>query len=372
MKIVIDCRALDTHGGITAYLKECLPYFLDSPHDFLLFGNSRKISSIAHNRKNIEIVDCSIKPFSLRELLFFPVTIIKKINASDVLYLSYFNIPGNCCCKIRIPVFPTIHDVIFPDMPELTSKIGLWARMFFYRRAAHRAKAIFTVSEFSASRIRHFLGKKTPIIVTYSAVPAYLRKDAEKKYAKTKTILFVGNIKKHKGLGILLEAFTKIKSIDKKNGLEYTLIIVGGRENFRTSDTSLSRYFSECENGIVFTGAINENKLKKLYHEAALLVQPSFYEGFGLPPLEAMTVGTKVLLSDITVFKEIYADFPVTFFKTGDVADLTEKLVQLLITEKQKPPILLSETLCEKYTFKKTAQVILSTILSHLTNYEKH
>jgi len=60
------------------------------------------------------------------------------------------------------------------------------------------------------------------------------------------------------------------------------------------------------------------------------LVQPSLYEGFGLPPLEAMVLGTPALISDILVFKEIYNDFPVTFFKTGDAIDLKNKMIELL------------------------------------------
>jgi len=91
--------------------------------------------------------------------------------------------------------------------------------------------------------------------------------------------------------------------------------------------------------------------------KAALLVQPSLYEGFCLPPLEAMVLGTQALISDIPVLKEIYADFPVTFFRSGDPSDLKEKMMELLVNESSS--LFLSDDLLLKYTFGKTASVII-------------
>ena len=89
-----------------------------------------------------------------------------------------------------------------------------------------------------------------------------------------------------------------------------------------------------------------------------MLVQPSLYEGFGLPPLEAMTLGTRCLISDIPVLKEIYNGFPVVFFKAGDPVDLKNKMMELLFN-KTPSSFVLSEELLSKYTFKKTSEIIL-------------
>jgi glycosyltransferase involved in cell wall biosynthesis len=94
---------------------------------------------------------------------------------------------------------------------------------------------------------------------------------------------------------------------------------------------------------------------------AALLVQPSLYEGFGLPPLEAMVLGTHSLISDIPVFKEIYAGYPVTFFKAGDTKDLKGKMTALLSNKPALSPVL-SDELLLKYTFEKTSSVILKNL----------
>jgi glycosyltransferase involved in cell wall biosynthesis len=74
-----------------------------------------------------------------------------------------------------------------------------------------------------------------------------------------------------------------------------------------------------------------------------------------------MTAGTRVLLSDIPVFREIYGDFPVIFFKAGDSGDLKEKLLSLL-KDKKPQRLTLPPDLAEKYSFKKTAQIILKEL----------
>lgn len=349
MRITIDCRHLEA-SGIGVYLRECLPYFLDSSHTFLLIGDEEKLAPVTAGHKNATVIACTIKPFSIRELCAFPHNIVKKINQTDLYYSPYFNIPSG----ITVPVYTTIHDIIFPDMPELTSKMGLAMRMWFYRRAFRRSKKTFTVSEFSKSRIEYYSRNRRPVIVTHSAIQPYLL-DRSDTPAKTDTILFIGNIKKHKGLWCLLEAFFRAREA----GLKSKLIIVGSKDNFRSQDTAILQQLESADSSIVeFTGFISDEKLKKLLGEAALLVQPSLYEGFCLPPLEAMVCGTRALISDIPVLREIYDGFPVTFFQAGNSGDLKDKLLSLLY-DKEPERIVLPRPLREKYTFEKTASVIL-------------
>ncbi|GHV51942.1 glycosyl transferase [Spirochaetia bacterium] len=352
--ITIDCRSIDS-SGIGVYLRGCLPCLLDSPHQFNLIGDINSLNTFTQNRRNVKTFSCTIKTFSLKELFFFPPNLAKTINKGDLYYSPYFNIPAG----ITVPVYTTIHDVIFPDMPELTSKIGLMIRMWFYRRAFRRSKKIFTVSEFSKSRIEYYSRRRMPVIVTHSAIQPYLLNRAAAP-AKTDTILFIGNIKKHKGLWCLLEAFFKAREV----GLTSRLIIVGSKDNFRSGDTEALGQIEKADSSVVeFTGFISDEKLRELIGESALLVQPSLYEGFCLPPLEAMVCGTKALVSDIPVLREIYDGYPVTFFRSGDSGDLADKLL-LLLYNKEPERIVLPDYLREKYTFEKTAAVILRELIS--------
>jgi glycosyltransferase involved in cell wall biosynthesis len=341
MKIAIDCRMLGS-GGIGTYIAELIPLFLEK-NDCLLIGKEEDIFLYKDN-PNAELCLCSVQTFSFRELLAFPKPIVKKINACSVYYTPYCNIPSG----IKIPVFSTIHDVVFLDVPGLASKTGTAVRKWFYKRAVKKSRAVFTVSNFSAERIKTLLQCLKPVVVTYSAVPSWLQKDADFSAKKDGSILFVGNIKRHKGLHLLLPAFRS--AVEK--GLVSQLVIVGNAANFRTGDNSILHDIENMPEGSVrFTGKISDSELKKLYEKASLLVQPSLYEGFGLPPLEALTLDTNVLISDIPVFREIYAQYPVTFFKSDDYKDLSEKLVSCIsLPAPQNIP--------DVYSFRRTFSLI--------------
>jgi glycosyltransferase involved in cell wall biosynthesis len=340
-------------SGIGVYLRGILPFFLHSGNDFLLLGSTAQLQSFAS--KNVKIIEYTTKLFSVKE--FFPGKTAGQINRADAYFAPFFNIPGG----IKIPIYTTIHDIIFPDMPRLSSKIGLAVRMRFFRRAYKKSRKIFTVSEFSKSRIKHHLGAEKPIIVTHSAIQKiFLEYRANTlSVQKKETIVFIGNIKKHKGLDCLLDAFC----LAKKEGLPYKLIIIGSKENFRTKDNAILRKIESIGDAVSFTGFVSDEKLMEHLCTAALLVQPSLYEGFCLPPLEAMVLGTHALISDIPVLKEVYDGYPVTFFNAGNSQDLKEKMLDLLLNKKPMT-VSLPENLIQKYTFEKTA----STILENLTS----
>lgn len=357
MKVFIDCRMLNS-GGIGTYLESLLPYFVKTFDSTLLIYNNQK-ECLPAETKDCKIIETDIKTFSLKEMFSFPSELKKIINNCDIFYSPYCNVPGG----IKIPVFTTIHDIVFLDVSDLSSKTGTLIRKFFYQRAINKSKGIFTVSEFSAQRIKEKLKlKNKPLIVTYNAVPGHFSADTSAarpatspaKTEKDNSIIYVGNIKKHKGLSYLLEAF----EICKTKGLKSKLVIVGNAENFRSGDTEIAkRLASTSQDDILFTGRISDSDLQTYYQKARLLVQPSLYEGFGMPPLEALSLGTNVVISDIPVFKEIYDGFPVTFFKTADSQDLAEKII--LAFNLPSP-----ENLPEKYSFKNTSDIIINTFRS--------
>lgn len=343
MKLTIDCRMLGS-GGIGTYLESLLPYFIKN-YECLLIGRENDISKFSQY-KNVTLCNCEINPFSLKEFFSFPQNITNQINKTDIYYTPYCNIPSG----IKITIYSTIHDVVFLDVKGLTGKIGTFARKFFYQHAINKSKIIFTVSDFSKQRIIANLStKKKPIIVTYNSVPQWFLEN-QQNLSKTKEnyILFVGNIKKHKGLHTLLDAF----EILQKDDFPSKLVLVGNAQNFRTGDNTIfTKINSFTEGKIEFTGKISNPQLKNYYSKARLLIQPSFYEGFGMPPLEALYCGTNVILSDIPVFKEIYKDFPVTFFECGNANDLAQKIKKNYNNENPTE-------IPNKYSFEKTFEII--------------
>jgi len=348
MKIAVDCR-MSGKSGIGTFLDEILP-FLNLKENTLLLLGFAKVPDAFPLPRQCAALPCAVKPFSFSELFFFPKELLREINGCDVYFTPYCNIPGG----ITIPIFCTIHDIVFLDMPEIAGWLGTKAREFFYRRAIRLSKEIFTVSEFSKSRIIEKLQCRKPIAVVYNGIPGYFEEKLIPLPKKNNTILFVGNIKKHKGLKTLLKAFsTFLQRCD--TSCPPTLLIVGSRENFRTKDAAIESCLSgDVSPRIAFTGFVSNEKLHVLLSEARFLVQPSLYEGFGIPPLEALYSGTNVILSDIPVFKEIYGSLPVTFFTCGDDASL-ERQMEALWNNARLPGKFVSP-----YSYKRTASLVLN------------
>ena len=340
MKIAVDLR-MSGKSGIGAFIDSMLPTL----------------------KAGAEVVEIKpdIKPFSLKEMFFFPRGLIKKINGCDAYFSPYCNVPGRLFSRgIKVPIFTTIHDVIFLDLP-LAGKFGTLARKLIYQHAINKSREIFTVSEFSKGRILARLRCKKNITVVYSGVPLYNEEAAGgfDSARKTDTIIFVGNIKAHKGIKTLVPAFVKARQILQGQGAASLprLLIVGSKENFRTSDTALDSLLDSSEkSGVEFTGFVPDQKLKTLIEEARLLVQPSLYEGFGIPPLQALYAGTRAVISDIQVFKEIYGQLPVTFFKAGDADDLARKIAAAYSDQSPFQPV-------ERvYSYRFSAQAVLKRI----------
>lgn len=336
-------------GGIGSFIHELIPCFLEK-NECLLIGTHEQCMDFLR-MGNAEFCFCDVPCFSIREMLAFPKEILSKINSCDCYFSPYCNIPGG----IKVPVFSTIHDIVFLDFPGLTGAMGRLARKIFYQRAINKSKLVFTVSQFSRSRIQEKLGCKKGISVVYNGIPKYLDAPLEHPPARKDQILFVGNIKKHKGLKTLLDAC----ELAWRQGFTSKLVIVGNKDNFRTGDEeTVKRLETLPQDRLEFTGRVSNDELKNIYAESRLLVQPSLYEGFGIPPLEAMTMGTPALVSDIPVFKEIYDGFPVEFFKAGD----SESLCAKLLSSKEMPARVSLGPLKDKYSYARSAEIIAETL----------
>lgn len=346
MRLVIDCRFIGK-SGIGTYIENILNELLlhHPEHEYLLIAEKKYPQYDSFS--NVDYVLTDIKPFSLKELFLFPT---KKINQYDAFFSPYINIPMG----IKIPVYCTIHDVIFWDMPELVSRVGLWMRTFFIKHAINASRAIFTVSNFSKSRIIHHFKTKIPIYVVPNGVARFIREFTD-VVDKQDYILFVGNVKEHKGLRVLIEAYRKAKA----KGFQWKLVIVGDYQHFRTTDYVIQNS-PKGDIGIKFTGRLNNKDLLRTIASARLLVLPSMYEGFGIPPMEALYLGTDTIISDITALKEIYGKLPVTFFHVNDVDDLADKLTTYKPNTESKA--VTRKMIMESYSFRKATDSILALI----------
>lgn len=315
MKIAIDCRLIGS-SGIGTFIENVVNYMVKyADHSYVLIGNPDYLATYRYH-SHCQIITCTHRSFSLKELLFFPVGII---NQCDAFYTPNFNVP----LGIHVPIYSTIHDIVMLDTEHFNNRLKRFITKLYLRHALYISNTVFTVSKFSQERIRSTFKTNTSIKVVPNGISNELRTYANNHLETTwrKGIVFLGNLKKHKGLSTLIQAFDLLV----RNGLAKQLTVIG-RFDFRTKDKDIIKVLKTHHEHIRFVSNASNSDVFHMVSEAELLVSPSLYEGFGIPPLEAMYLGTPVIISNIPAYQEIYRDLPVTFFKAGDAKDLFEKI----------------------------------------------
>ncbi|HIP33252.1 MAG TPA: glycosyltransferase family 1 protein [Bacteroidia bacterium] len=193
----------------------------------------------------------------------------------------------------------TIHDLAFLRYPKWFSKKFYYFYRFLIPKTAKSARKIITVSEFSKNEIISMLNiSEKKVEVVYNAVSENFKYNPSIK--KENYILAVSSLDPRKNFKNLMLAF---KELNLRN---YRLVIVGS-ENKVFSNVKIKNLIKEIPN-VEFTGYVSDDRLVKLYQKAKLFVYPSLYEGFGLPPLEAMACGTPVVVSNVASLPEVCGD----------------------------------------------------------------
>jgi glycosyltransferase involved in cell wall biosynthesis len=192
--------------------------------------------------------------------------------------------------------------------------------------------------------VKHFpfAEQKTTVIYNFVDRENFKHSD-ENPYPDEKYILYVGNIKPHKNLVRLVQAFNQLKA----SGIK--LVIVGDRDGLINGIKGFDQLIANNKN-IIFTGRISDERLISLYSYAQFLAFPSLYEGMGAPPLEAMSCGTPVLASSIKVVKEICRDGAL-YCDPLNIDDISEKMSRLIESpELRSEYIQKGENLCSQYS----------------------
>ncbi|MFW6272734.1 MAG: glycosyltransferase family 4 protein [bacterium] len=259
---------------------------------------------------------------------FFPGNYIEIGNAKNINYWEQLELPkflkkNKNSLLINFsglgPVFYknkiiTIHDVSFLRNKGWFSKQYYLYYKFFTPISANRSRLLLTVSSFSRKEIVELLGvdkNKVHIIPN-----SYLSNVKSNLAEKEKFILTVSSIEPRKNLETLLKAF-------QETSLDLKLKIVGASNKKIFNHSNLEENANHKR--VEFLGYVTDEELLKLYNKALFFVFPSIYEGFGLPPLEAMANGCPTLVSNRTSLPEVCGDASL-YFDPFDVSDLAQKI----------------------------------------------
>jgi glycosyltransferase involved in cell wall biosynthesis len=233
-----------------------------------------------------------------------------------------------------IPALFTLHDVFAVTDPEFFAKrrpFGGFAREYFrwlIRRSISRARVVVTDSSFSQREIRRlFPASTTPVTVVHLAPcdPLPAASPSPQPDLAAPYVLYVGNFRSYKNVPTLLEAFARVRQA----GLaDVTLVLAGADsgEQVRSLVAELS-----IAPAVRFVHRPSDDALHQLYANASVLVQPSLYEGFGLPPLEAMRAGVPVIVSDAECLTEVCGE-AARVFPRENVEALAAELRTVLVS----------------------------------------
>lgn len=236
--------------------------------------------------------------------------------------------------------FNTIHDLSCWDCLGSNKKYMIWYFKIMYWKASLCNKKIITVSEFSKGRICKILRVKPEnVFVVYNGISDQFNNseltDEEKKRVKEKYslpkdyVLCLSTLEPRKNLRLLLDAYSSLfhEGITDE-------IVLAGRKGWKMEDF-LKGYPEEFQQHVHFTGFIDDEDLPAIYKLAKVFVFPSLYEGFGIPPLEALACGTPVISSDAASMPEVLGN-SAYYFENRNLEELKKQIVNVMnLSEEQ-------------------------------------
>jgi len=405
MRIGIDIRSLSAkkRTGVEEYIYNLLPalFRTGSEDEFVLFYNSYRepLPNDIRNFKefpNVEIAEFRW-PSKLLNMSLWSIHFPYLDNLLGDLDILFFpNITFSSVSKTT-PYVVTFHDLSFELSPHFFNFYRrLWHYLVNPRRKAQEAAKIITVSQSTAEDIKNLYGiaskKIYPIYLGLSqlflekknkvnnyptsnntflslgfsptAVPLHIQKKKEDmvrnryQLPEGPIILYFGTIEPRKNIPSLIKAFNLYK---KRSNSPINLVIAGAR-GWSYDEVFLEALKSPFKNNIYFPGEIANSDKPLLYKTASVFVFPSFFEGFGLPPLEALASGVPVICSAGTSLLEVFGDHAILVnpHDIGELAWAIERVVtdealrESLITEGKK--------YAQKFSWDKAAAKTLAVL----------
>jgi glycosyltransferase involved in cell wall biosynthesis len=339
MKIAIDARKWRDYG-IGTYVRNLVRHLapLDRVTTYFLFCNQADEAELRDLAENfVPVVDES-DGYSFAEHFSIP----RKLHrlGADLLHSPHYVLPLLC----RRPAVVTIHDCIHLLFPEyLPNRMAFQYARFMMGSAIRRSALVFTVSEASRRDILRFYPDADPdrIQVVPNAIDVALLADPgeeemdrvrERYQIRGRFVLYAGNVKPHKNVQRLIAAFGLLKQRPGHEDVKLLIIGEGGEGDGIHKHGSLRRCVEAAgvRQDVRFFGFVPEHTLAALYRLASVFAFPSLYEGFGLPPLEAMACGTPVVTSRLSSLPEVVGDAALLVdpYRVDEIAHALERVLQ--------------------------------------------
>ncbi|QQS48802.1 MAG: glycosyltransferase family 4 protein [Acidobacteriota bacterium] len=323
MKIGIDAHAIGAQqGGNETYIKNLILALgaIDRENSYTIYLANAEAARywsgyFAEHHPNFRVR--RLPPPT--PLIKAPVALAVELRLRpvDLLHVQY-TAPPFC----PVPVLATIHDLAFEHLPETFTRRGSFQLKLTVRRTARRAARIATVSEYSRQDILRTYGlDPSRVVVTWNGVgeafspePSFEGEGEEvrSRYGIAGDyLLAVGSLQPRKNIVRLIRAYARLRN---ENADFRTRLVIVGRKLWLSDEIFAEASRRNWSDDVILTGYVPDEDLPKLYRAATAFIYPSIFEGFGLPPLEAMACGTPVIAGNTSSLPEV----------TGEAAILTD------------------------------------------------
>lgn len=365
MRVAIDIRRAGDYG-LGTYITNIVNQLarLDSDSQYLLIGQKRHLAEFDPLPRNFHLIPYPHDPGSLYTHLHLPL-VLREARV-DVLHMPWFYAPAIVPARLLL----TVHDL----SDVLSSPAGApppiqTGRLYFARRALRRADHIFAVSHASRRELaRNFGVPEEKISVIYNAVDERLLKEAlphdadrilERHAVNSPYVLYAGNIKPQKNLPRLIEAFAVVKEeLRGHPELGQLKLLVIGEALTRHADLRRAVTRVRVREDVRFLGFVPQPVLRVFYARARAFLFPSLYEGFGLPPLEAMAHGTPVLTSNVSSLPEVFSDAAL-LVNPENVFDIARGIRQILTDQELRDTLIRNGyERARAYSWERAAQLV--------------
>jgi glycosyltransferase involved in cell wall biosynthesis len=335
MRFSVDAHAIGCHlTGNEVYIRNLLHEFakLDRSSDFIAYVS--KPGAHLQVPKSIQTSHVSENPFR-RLGLDIPVKL--RYDRPDLLHVQYTG-PLGC----PVPMVVSVHDVSYLEHPQYFTRFRSTQLRYTVGRTVQAAARILTPSEFSRKAIlRHYKLDEQKVIVVPNAVSSSFRpvdRDSaaaliEEKFGiRGPFVLTVGDLQPRKNHLGLLHAFEE--TLRQHPHLPHRLVFVG-KETWYSKELHRAVMRSNVAGRVHFTGFIEDPDLLQFYGACHLFVFPSFYEGFGLPILEAMACGRAVACASATAMPEV-ANAAGILFDPYSVPEMARAIADVLLDDEMR------------------------------------
>ena len=314
VKIAIDIRRM-AEFGVGTYIRNVVRtlYRLDHQNEYFLIGPAAKVQEIGVLPHNFQTIPAAAPERTVGGYREFR-SALKRLNCDLVHIPNLFSVPRFLPC----PYVMTVHDML-EHMSRARQQSGFWGtwHMQMTKRVLRGAARIFAVSNFTRTEIEKLFGiPPERIEVVYNAIderflrghasPADRELIAQRYQVTYPFLLYAGRISPHKNVVRMIEAFSALKAeLEKEQAYPDLKLIIIGDDLSGNPDLRRTVVRSGVQNDVRFLGFIPIEVLRIFYDSAKIFVFPSLYEGFGLPPLEAMAHGTPVVTSNVSSLPEV-------------------------------------------------------------------